>query len=236
MEKKSAVKDGVKGAVVNGGGKGDGVNEGGKNTATSEGGKNTEALILEAAMKEFARKGFDGARTADIAAEAGVTHSMLHYYFRSKQQLFERIASDKLQTLIEMVFSVFVSSSKPLTERIADGVAAHFDFVMANRYLPLYMVNAVNSSGEYLEMMRMQFEKVAAPKLMALQAELNSAAERGEICRVSALSLLTDIVSLNIFPLLASNLFEILTGVDGETFIANRKKENIKIIMNRLRP
>ena len=236
MEMKSAVKDGVKGAVVNGGGNGNAVNGGVKGDGVNVEGKNTETLILEAAIKEFAKKGFAGARTADIAAEAGVTHSMLHYYFRSKQQLFERIASDKLQTLIEMVFSVFVNSSKPLTERIADGVAAHFDFVMANRYLPLYMVNAVNSSGEYLEMMRMQFEKVAAPKLMALQAELNSAAERGEICRVSALSLLTDIVSLNIFPLLASNLFEILTGVDGETFIANRKKENIKIIMNRLRP
>lgn len=226
----------VNGIAVNGDGKGDGVNEGGKNSTASEGGKNTETLILEAAMKEFAKKGFAGARTADIAAEAGVTHAMLHYYFRSKQQLFERIAADKMETLIEMVFSVFVSSTKPLPERIADGVAAHFDFLMANRYLPLYVVNAVNSSGEYLERMRMQFEKVAAPKLMALQVELNQAAERGEICRVSALSLLADIVSLNIFPLLASNVFEILTGVDGELFIANRKKENIKIIMKRLRP
>ena len=198
--------------------------------------RDTETLILQAAEKEFFEKGYSGAKTTAIAEAAGVTHAMLHYYFRSKQQLFERIASDKLQTLIEMVFSVFVSSTKPLPERIADGVAAHFDFLMANRYLPLYVVNAVNSSGEYLEQMRMKFEKVAAPKLMALQAELNSAADRGEICRVSALSLLTDIVSLNIFPLLASNLFEILTGVDGETFIANRKKENIEIIMKRLRP
>ena len=50
-----------------------------------------EQAILEAAEREFLKKGFDGARTTSIAAAAGVTHAMLHYYFRTKEQLFERI-------------------------------------------------------------------------------------------------------------------------------------------------
>ena len=44
-----------------------------------------ESQILEAAEKEFLTKGYNGARTTSIAKEAGVTHAMLHYYFRSLQ-------------------------------------------------------------------------------------------------------------------------------------------------------
>lgn len=49
----------------------------------------TEERILKAAETEFFTKGFDGARTTSIAERAGVTHAMLHYYFRSKALLFE---------------------------------------------------------------------------------------------------------------------------------------------------
>ncbi len=49
--------------------------------------ENKENEILEAAEKLFAEKGFKGATTTLIAAEAGVTHAMLHYYFRTKDQI-----------------------------------------------------------------------------------------------------------------------------------------------------
>lgn len=46
---------------------------------------NTEQSILKAAEKEFLKKGFSGSKTTEIAKEAGVTHAMLHYYFRTKR-------------------------------------------------------------------------------------------------------------------------------------------------------
>lgn len=60
---------------------------------------NTEQLILEAAEQEFFTKGFGGARTAVIAEKAGVTHAMLHYYFRKKEYLFERIVAKTSRSL-----------------------------------------------------------------------------------------------------------------------------------------
>ena len=48
--------------------------------------KDTEAMILQAAEKEFLEKGYAGARTTAIAEAAGVTHAMLHYYFRTKDK------------------------------------------------------------------------------------------------------------------------------------------------------
>lgn len=46
---------------------------------------NTEQAILKAAEKEFLKKGFSGSKTTEIAKAAGVTHAMLHYYFRTKK-------------------------------------------------------------------------------------------------------------------------------------------------------
>ena len=57
-------------------------------TETTEG---TEERIFEAARKVFARKGRDGARMQEIADEAGINRALLHYYFRSKQGLFEAV-------------------------------------------------------------------------------------------------------------------------------------------------
>lgn len=51
----------------------------------------TEQKILKAAQKEFSQKGFAGAKTTAIAKAAGVTHTMLHYYFRTKNVFMKRL-------------------------------------------------------------------------------------------------------------------------------------------------
>ncbi|MBK8473243.1 MAG: helix-turn-helix transcriptional regulator [Sphingobacteriales bacterium] len=55
----------------------------------------TEAKILAAAEQVFLRSGYDGSRMQEIADLAGINKAMLHYYFRSKDLLFERIFEQK---------------------------------------------------------------------------------------------------------------------------------------------
>ena len=103
--------------------------------------KDTESEILKAAEQEFMLKGFDGAKTTSIAHAAGVTHAMLHYYFRTKEQLFERILTEKVQLMSESVLAAFGQPGLPLLERLKDGVTCHFDFIAANPQLPRFIVN-----------------------------------------------------------------------------------------------
>ena len=65
-----------------------------------------EQLILAAAEHEFLTKGYDSARTTSIAQAAGVTHAMLHYYFRTKEQLFERIVDEKYKLMSHSMLTV----------------------------------------------------------------------------------------------------------------------------------
>ena len=69
--------------------------------------QNTEQTILEAAEAEFLEKGYDGAKMLSIARRAGVAHSMLHYYYRSKENLFQAVMLRKTREIVPMFRGIF---------------------------------------------------------------------------------------------------------------------------------
>lgn len=199
--------------------------------------KDTEQLILEAATREFAAKGFDGARTSNIAAEAGVTHAMLHYYFRTKEKLFERIFKDKIEYILNMVITPMVNSGGDIRQKIKTGIETHFDFLMNNRELPIFFITTLNSRPELYDDIRKFLFSTADKRKNALQAELDTARSNGEICQVEIVNLLADIASLNVLPFLAYPIMMAALGYepeDTERFFADRKRENVEIILKRL--
>ena len=198
----------------------------------------TETRILQAAEKEFFEKGYAGARTASIAESAGVTHAMLHYYFRTKDKLFERIVSDKINMLGDIILNAIGDSNLPLENRIRQGVERHFDFISANRHLPKFIVNEVLTRPEHIEIMRHNALHIVNNLLNNLQHEIDEYAIKGLCRHIDARMLLIDIVSLNVFPFMAA---PIVSGAIGdsyksyEEFLAQRKKENVKTILNKLK-
>ena len=62
--------------------------------------KKTEEKILDAAMEVFIQKGKAGARMQEIADEAGINKALLHYYYRSKDKLFESVFGVVVKKLI----------------------------------------------------------------------------------------------------------------------------------------
>lgn len=200
--------------------------------------KDTEAEILKAAEQEFMLRGFDGAKTAAIARSAGVTHAMLHYYFRTKEQLFERILSDKMSLMGRSVLTAFGNPGLPPLERLKDGILRHFDFLMANPDLPRFIINEVFSRPERYELMRGEISRIVDRLMQGVQQELDKLAEQGEIEPVDVRMLMLDAVSLNIFPFIAYPVIEPIFGniaVDREQFFALRKAENIEVIMRRIK-
>jgi AcrR family transcriptional regulator len=63
-------------------------------------------LLLDAAVKVFAHKGFHAARVGDIAKEAGVAYGLVYHYFRSKDEILETIFRDTWTAMIESVRGV----------------------------------------------------------------------------------------------------------------------------------
>ena len=197
--------------------------------------RNTEQLILDAAMKEFSVKGFAGARTAAIAAEAGVTHAMLHYYFRTKEKLFERIFQDKLSHIINVFLSPAVTGDGSLRQRISRVIEGHIDFLMENRDLPVFFITTINARPEAYNDAFDALGAVARARLANLQTELDRAYADGEIVKTDARTLVVDIACLNVFPFLARPMLISMMGYASlEEYMEERKRENVEIIMKRL--
>ena len=63
-------------------------------------------MILDAAVRVFARKGYHTSRVGDIAEEAGVAHGLLYHYFKSKEELLDTIFSETWTLMLDTIHGV----------------------------------------------------------------------------------------------------------------------------------
>ncbi|MDE6693338.1 MAG: TetR/AcrR family transcriptional regulator [Muribaculaceae bacterium] len=198
----------------------------------------TEARILRAAEHEFLSKGFAGARTTAIAEAAGVTHAMLHYYFRTKEKLFDRIITAKMDSLKIMITKSLEDIDLPLEDMIGNFIDMHIDFIANNPELPRFLIcDVFNDTGRF-SVLTARIKELAPIILSRLQAKIDESAAQGKCRQLDARMLLLDILSLNVFPFLARPLVDtVLDGLmDRKDFLVLRKEENFDTIMRKLRP
>jgi len=100
----------------------------------------TEQKILEAARQVFFDKGMHGARMQDIADKAGINKAMLHYYFRSKDKLFETIFTDASNHFFPMLNAI-IDSDKTVFEKIEVLCIEYINQVGKMPYLPVFILS-----------------------------------------------------------------------------------------------
>ena len=197
-----------------------------------------EQLILTAAEQEFLTKGYDGARTTSIAKAAGVTHAMLHYYFRTKEQLFERIVDDKFRLMAQSIMAAFGNPNQSIVERIRGGIGLHFDYIADNPQLPRFVINEIIARPERYDILYSRMRGIVDSIYANLQRDIDLAAERGEMVQIDARMLFISIMSLNIFTFVAYPFMEPIMGelmADRNAFLQARRAENINTIMCRIK-
>jgi len=194
--------------------------------------ENQKKRILEAAEKEFVDKGFAGARTTIIAMNAGLSHTMLHYYFKTKEQLFDEVLLSKISFFQQSVLSAFDVSEMPIEECIIEGARRHFDFLTVNPSLPRFALIALPK--QHLRQLVHLIAPIAKQKFPSVQQRLDEAYARGEINKVDFPMLCVTIVSLNLLPFLANDVLscvsEVVEGFEPSAFVERRKEENLQII------
>ena len=70
----------------------------------------TEIKIINAATEIFTQKGKEGARMQEIANKAGINKALLHYYFRSKDKLFEKVFFKEIRTMINTTLESLIET------------------------------------------------------------------------------------------------------------------------------
>lgn len=111
----------------------------------------TKQKILAAAEQVFHRNGFKGARTVQIAEAAGISRTMLHYYFSTKEALFEAVLEDTLAAVLAHLKRPF-GEAQTLEQILTDIINALCDVFEVKPHLPSFIVNILNESPELLLM------------------------------------------------------------------------------------
>lgn len=197
--------------------------------------KSTEEKILDAARKVFILKGMSGARMQDIADEAGINKSLLHYYFRSKQKLFEVIFAAAAQKLFPKVNFIF-ESDMPLFEKIEHFTDEYITVMVDNPYLPLFVLNEINQDPQTF--LNKIWGKQNLPRPQKFLDQIEREVKRRAIKRISPLQLLMNLISMTIFPFVAKSMFQFNLGLNEIQYRAimeQRKKEIPKFIIDSIK-
>lgn len=197
----------------------------------------SERAILEAAEREFMSKGYDGAKTQSIAQEAGVTHAMLHYYFRTKENLFNMVFKEKTGMMMQSIVSAFDDTQGTFSERLQKGIEAHFDFLAKNPDLPRFVINELISKPEKADILKERVKELTGSFAIKLGKEFNELSKACEINDIKLIDLFLDIASLNLFVFISLPIVLNFSGYfypNKEAFLEARKQETVRIIMNRL--
>jgi TetR/AcrR family transcriptional regulator len=194
----------------------------------------TEEKILDAAKKIFLAKGLDGARMQDIADEAGINKAMLHYYFRSKDKLFEQIFTEVAGHFLPKIIAI-LEAEKTVFEKIEMFCREYIGQVIETPYVPIFILNEINKQPEVFLKKVLNIRK---PPVEAFLKQLEREAKQGIIKRTDPLQLFLNVLSLCVFPFVARPMLQLISGKDRSAFNAmmeQRKKEVPKMIIDSIR-
>lgn len=161
----------------------------------------TEERILHVAAKVFTQKGYDATKTRDIAEAAGINVASLHYYYRSKDRLFELVATKALRHFSAIMHKVFLDEIMPFHEKIHFFVEQYTDFFKANPYLPMFIVTESEKNPDKIGEITRYGEKNEV-----MERQLNELVEQGVVRPISFANFIQSLVGLTVFPFLSKRL------------------------------
>ena len=194
----------------------------------------TEIGILNAAKKIFQQKGMVAARMQEIADEAGINKAMLHYYYRSKQLLFEAVFKSAFSLLAPQLNKV-LNDDSDLFQKIENFTENYVSFVIKHPYLPNFVIQELNKNPEFINTLRAQKN---FPSMEKFSLQVSESIATNIIKPVKAEQLLINILSLNIFPFIGQPLLMALINVDKKCYdkiLLERKTEVASFIINSIK-
>ena len=194
----------------------------------------TEATILKAAKTVFQKKGMDGARMQEIADEAGINKALLHYYYRSKQLLFEAVFKSAFK-LISPQMNNILNDDSSVFDKIRNFTNNYISFVIKHPYLPNFIIQELNKNPDFA---LNTLAENNFPNITKFKNQITEEVSKGIIKPITAEQLFINILSLNIFPFIAKPMLKVFLNLSEEAYqqlLEKRKIEVAEFIINSIK-
>ena len=195
------------------------------------------AALITAAVAEFSRKGFAGARVDEIAAAAGVNKQLVYHYFESKQGLYLVALESVYAEIREKEQKLSLGALEPM-EAMAQLVGFSFDYLAEHpEFIALLTDENRNQGSHILASERLQ--KMHSPFIEMLEATL----ERGVAAGVfradfDAINLYISIAGISYFFFSNNHTLSAIFGkpLGSRGALVQRRRHVIDFALNALRP
>ncbi|HUV00790.1 MAG TPA: TetR/AcrR family transcriptional regulator [Bacteroidales bacterium] len=190
----------------------------------TENDKQTEEKIFEAATDVFVEKGMDGARMQDIANHAGINKALLHYYFRTKDRLFNAVF-EKIAGKIFRKFAPVFDEKLSLEEKIRFFFKEHITFLQENPRLPAFILNEINRNPARLRKILNNID-INSMRIM-LYEQHREELKKYNVTEAALPQIMVSMAAMSVFPFAARGVLEGIfekTGIDFDQYIEQRKE------------
>lgn len=187
----------------------------------------TEEKIYEAARRIFILKGMEGARMQEIADEAGMNKALLHYYFRSKENLFKAVFKDIVTKFFKKV-SFTLSSDMPVKEKLGIFIDNYIDLISTNPYVPTFIINEINRDPEVMKSMFLEAGVEPEKILELFFGELSTHRET----TIDPRHIVVSLFGMMVFPFIGRPLLQTVFFKDDQDAYNRFLEERKEIVKN----
>jgi AcrR family transcriptional regulator len=199
----------------------------------------TEQNIVAAAEQLFLEKGYALTSTVEIAKKAGCNQALVHYYFRTKENLFQAIFEQKV-----MIFMTGLTNldhqNLPFEEALTRIIESHFDILAANPRLPFLILNELTTNPDRVQALKdMVMTRLDLRPVMRMQMLLDEEIRKGKVRPTTMLEISLTMASLNVMLFIARPIVCGVLEIENDDYnemIARRRKEHVDIILRSIRP
>lgn len=199
----------------------------------------TEQKILDAATEVFLEHGRDGARTEEIARVAGINKALLHYYFRSKEKLYQEVLNRQVKKVISDLFA----SLQPDTDMpsfLREFISGYIDRLQQNPQVVRFMLWEMRSDASGLQKLLSEIASDQnSPSPHSLVKRIQKGVKNQEIRPVEPHQLVFNLIAMCIYTFIASPLIGSIfpdININNPSFLKRRKKEIYNLIWNGVKP
>lgn len=172
----------------------------------------TEAIIKQAARKVFLQKGLAGARLQEIADEAGIGRTSLHYYYRNKEKLFNAVFSDNFLEIKRRI-PYQQEEDLPLEDILIQFTKEYFSNAIKNPELDLFLLNEFCARPESM-LNLIKGHEVTQFILQAFEKSI----QKGEL-KGNAQQHFITFISVTFFPFAAKNMIQQMLQCSEEDYL-----------------
>lgn len=201
---------------------------------------NMELRIREVAQQLFFEQGYAATSTTQIAKEVGCTQALVHYYYRTKENLFRQIFLEQVLAALNVI-GRSLANEESFDRFIEQAISMYFDELSSNPRLPYFVVEELVNNPERRKYMREKFVKNPTYAMLYMQfdARLKQEQQAGHITKIDPFDLMITIASLTVFTFVSLPMFQdLLSQTDDQVreYVAHRKVEIIRMVKKILKP